>query len=479
MQPVHRLLLSAALIPCVAAILPHPATARQTTVTGSIATGYDQRDRTYDQNQTESSDDDQQKIFISPTIAIHSQGVYDMYSFQYTPSLNYDFNDSESTIDHHLALSAQRMLTSRWSLSLTDQYTLSDDPESSSTTIGGSQPDDSGEPTDTPSTDVLSRDQSGRRYWTNTAGIRTSYALFEKTHLGGGYTYSVLRNEEGSDGSSYDEYDKHSFSTNVSHAFNANWRSRLGLNYTRGLYDEPPPDSESLSSATPDLDQYGLSAGIDYVRSVQDFFPLQYTFSETQYDGDSRSDTQSHEWSIGWDHAFDAQTRFAIGGGPSYAKTQGMEGSWGYNAYLNFTKSYQHLTYSIQLNKQYETNNFSGTDESGLTDTYNALANLTYQYTKDLGLDFFGRYSKQSQIDPQGKYRDAVTGLIMETQTGDNTYDTDIYEAGVGLRYAFGRWYTAGLRYSYYVSDGQLDEDQYDEHRIILSVSASKELWRW
>jgi hypothetical protein len=160
-------------------------------------------------------------------------------------------------------------------------------------------------------------------------------------------------------------------------------------------------------------------------------------------------------------------------------KTQGLDGTWGYNAYLTFMKQYEHLAYSLQLDKRYETQNFSGTDESGLTDAYNASANLAYQYTEALGLNLFGRYTRESQIDPQGDYRDAVTGVLVESTTGDITYDKDIYQAGLGLNYAFARWYTAGVKYVYYVSDGQLDSDQYTDHRVLFTLSASKELWRW
>jgi hypothetical protein len=47
------------------------------------------------------------------------------------------------------------------------------------------------------------------------------------------------------------------------------------------------------------------------------------------------------------------------------------------------------------------------------------------------------------------------------------------------LKYDFARWYTAGVKYVYYVSDGQLDSDQYTDHRVLFTLSASKELWRW
>lgn len=480
MRPFYRLLLAAALAPGLGGLASHAAYARQTTVNGSIGTGFDMRDRTYNQGRSNTDTNDQQKLFISPTIAILSSGVHDAFSLQYTPSFNYDLDNHENWIGHSLSLTGQRKLTSRWLVSLSDQYAYTDDPDATTSSSANDQTDNGDGTGDSSNTqDTLSKDQSGRKYWTNAATIRSSYALYEKTSLGGGYTYSLLRNDQGSDGSNYNEYDKHAFFTNLTHGFNANWRSKLGLNYTRGLYDQPESTSAASSSTSSDLDEYGLTAGVDYVRSLQDYFPFQYNLSQTDYDSSSRRDSQAHEWAVGWNHALDPHTSFAIGGGPSYAVLQGLDGQWGYNAYFTLNKRYQHATCSLQLDKRYDTNNFSGTNDSGLTDTYNARANVRYQYTKDLGFDLFGRYSKQSQIDPQGEYRDAITGVVTETRTGDHTYDKDIYEGGLGLRYAFGRWYTAGLKYSYYVSDGELDSDQYDEHRVMLTLSATKELWRW
>lgn len=484
MRRVHWILFSATCIPGMIGGWAPQVDARQTIVNGSVSSGFDIRERNYDQNQRSNSNEgDQQKINISPTIQIRSLGIYDTFSFRYSPTASYDFVDDETSLDHALSISDQYKLSSRWTLTLSDDYTLSDDPEST-TSVENADSTSSGNDNGA-AADTLSRDQIGRKYWTNNASIRSSYALFEKTNLSGGYTYSVLRNDQGattntSTGSDYNEYDKHAFFTNLSHGFNAQWRSSLGLNYTRGLYDDQSSGASSPSaSSTPDLDQYGLSAGIDYVQSAQDFFPFKYNLAETQYDGETRRDTQSQEWSIGWDHFWDQQTHLSLGGGPSRAKTQGLDPQWGYNAYLTLSKQYQHASWSLQFDKKYETNNFSGTEDAGLTDTYNARANLTYRYTEDVSLDAFGRYSKQSQIDPQGQYQNALTGYTTETRTGDNTYDKDIYETGVGLRYAFGRWYTAGVRYSYLISDGQLDTDQYDEHRFMVTISAAKDLWRW
>ncbi len=393
-------------------------------------------------------------------------------SFQYSPGLSYEFKDGETDIDQFLNVKAQRNMSSKWLVTFADRYKYTDDSETYYTTAEGDQTSGADDGTETE--DTLSRDQTGRRYWTNAASIRTSYALYEHTMIDGGYTYSVLRNEQGSRGSDYDEYDKHAFSAGLQHDFNPNWRSSIGANVIRGLFDS----SSTSSSSNSDLYQYGLSTRIDYVHSNLDAFPFKYSLTTTDYDTSSRSGTTAHQWSLGWEHAMNQHTRVSIGGGPSYAVTEGLDGEWSYNAYLNFSQKFEHTSYSLQLTKEFETNNFSGTDESGLEDTYNARFNIAHQYTKALRGNMFARYSKQSQLDPQGIYRTA-TGITPQTTTGDNTYDKDIYEAGVGLNYAFNQWYSLGLRYSYYVSEGQLDSDQYDEHRVILSLDMSKELFRW
>ena len=205
MQVLQRSLLLGACVYTLVLPAAGPACARQTIVTGSAGTGYDFRDRTYKEAQADTGNEgDAQRIYIEPAVTVVSQGVYDTLNVHYAPQLGYDFVDNESNVNHQLNVSDERYLSQHWSLTLSDDFRRSDDPETSnslmSTTAAGSE--DTGGVTQ----DVLSNDRSGHRYWTNTAGLSTSYALFENTRLGGGYNYSVLRNETGSD--AYDEYDK-------------------------------------------------------------------------------------------------------------------------------------------------------------------------------------------------------------------------------------------------------------------------------
>ncbi|MCL2459037.1 MAG: hypothetical protein FWF31_09405 [Desulfobulbus sp.] len=455
-----------------------PALARETIVTGSVGTVVDYRERTYKNGDAGSfsSDDDRQKIGIQPEVQIVSKDVHDYLSLRYSPTLSYDFKIKDNEVDHQLDLQGERWLSQFWTVSVSDNYVRSDDPGTlTRDRTSGAFADSGGQtsPSDTPT--ELSRDLNGHKYWTNTASLRTNYALDKDSQIGGGYSYSVLRNDES--GAGYEDYDRHTFYTDLTHGFTQNWRANLGLNYTRGTYD----GGQSLGAnptATPDLDQYGLMVGIDFVRTPHDFYPFKYSLNESRYDGDTQPNNETHSWSLGWDHAFDSRTRMALGGGPSYSKVQGQDGSWGYNAYLSLMRTYQHAALSLDLSKIYAMNNFTGSSaDSGLTDTYSARANFSYSHTEHLAFNVYGGYRLESNFQPQGMYQTAAGGEA--GKTGDNSYDKNIYEAGIGCTYTFGRWYTAGLRYDYYVSSGDLDIDQYTDHQILFTLRASHELWRW
>lgn len=470
-----------------------PALARETTVKGAVSSGYDFRDRSYEQSRTGagSDDGDTRKLSIGPMITVSSRGVYDTLDVSYSPQVAYNFVTEDSNLDHQFTLNNVRSLASNWSLTLADSFVMTDDSGQSSSspspgTIAGGQIGQIGQGGIRPSTtDTLSRDLNGRRFWTNTASLRTDYAFSQETSLGSGYSYNVLRNESGGGDSgtgNYQEYDKHSLFAQLSHAFDPHWQSNLDLNYTRGIYDNTQDAvGQTTGGTTPDLNEYGGEIGLKYVDSTQDGFPFTYSLSQTKYDENTRRDSTSHQWSIGWEHFFDAQTKFSVGGGPSYAESEGLDGTWGYNAYATYSKQYQHATYAVLLGKRYETQNFTGTDNSGLTDTYSAEARMTYRYTQYLDFDLFGRYNLESNIDPQGQYRTVAVGggSGQETGTGDISYDTTTYELGAGVSYTFERWYTAGFRYVYFVSDGDLDSDRYTDHQVVLTLTASRDLWRW
>lgn len=450
-----------------------PALARETVVNGKIGTGLDYTERDYDNDSAADSNDegDKQQFGIYPAVTITSKSPRDTLSFNYAPVLKYDDISSETEVDHFLSLAGERFINQKWSVSLSDNFRFTDDFDPSTTglaTEASAVEDDQDSPEI--DTDELTRDEGRNRYWTNSFSASTNYAYAEDSNVTGGYTYAVLRND--SDNNSLDEYDKHALFARIGHAFSQSWRSLFGVDYTRGQFDE-----ETGSGTSSDLDQYGTDLGVTYKHSPQTSFPFSYRLSITDYDSSTRRDNYTHDFLIGWEHAFDSRTTIGVGGGPTYVDADGLDGEWDYNVYLNFSRSYEHGAFALQLEKTYDTQNFSGSDNSGLKDTFGATVTYSHQHTKNLYFDLMGRYRYESNVDPQG---DLLMGAgSEEDELSDITYDKDIYEAGVGLRYTFLRHYTAGLRYAYYVSDGERNNDQYSDHRVMLTVSANADLWRW
>ncbi len=477
--------------------------ARQTTVTGSVHTGLDYWERSYDEDTEEkdnSDDGDKKEIGIGPDITIVSEGIRDSVSFRYAPLLKYDDTEDETDIEHYLSLAAERMLNRKWSVSVSDDYRLSDDPYFSATefadissvstedsnsdeTSSDQNEADQTEPdTSRTHTDELSKDGGRSRYWTNNLSLQTQYSFAESTSLNFGYTFAVLRNDS-SDEDAYDEYDRHTLSANLSYAFSRKWTTRLGGDYTRGLYDDvlDPEDPEGLAMISDDLDSYGLDYRLAYEPSGTDLYPLDYNFVTTQYENENRRDTFAHNMSMGWEHAFDQRTQMRVGGGPSYAEAEDLDGEWGYNAYFDLSRSYEHAQISLSLDKRYDTQNFTGSTDAGLKDAFTAQLRYTQQVTQSLDANVYGRYRWESNLDPQDEYLETVdeNEVAVEDSTGDVVYDKNSYELGAGLNYAFLRYYSAGLKYAYYISDGDLSSDQYNDHRVMLTLTATKNLWRW
>ena len=57
-------------------------------------------------------------------------------------------------------------------------------------------------------------------------------------------------------------------------------------------------------------------------------------------------------------------------------------------------------------------------------------------------------------------------------------YTEKTWEAGVSVGYNFLRWYTVSVSYRYADYQSEYDQD-YDEHRVMLSLTATSEIFRW
>lgn len=484
------------------AACPGFSEARQTMVIGSVGVGYDFWDRSYDDEGDENlnvveDSGDRREWGFRPEIELRSLGIHDTLSLRYAPVLIYDDLFDTTDVDHYLYLAGERTLTKDWTISLANDFVLSSDPTRYGATffIPGriEAPEAVEEPAGfEPAPDEITQDLGRRRYWTNNLVLGTTYTYAQDSDVGFGYGFRVLRNETDEEEitAEYDEYDRHEFSGLWSYRYNPAWRSSLNLAYIKGVYDDvavdvppeliDPEDPSEVLFVSQDLEEYRADVGLDYARSANDIFPLLYRFRGTEYE-DVRRDTWAHEFSAGWDHAFDARTRLAIGAGPSYAEAEDLDGEWGYNAYLNFTRAYQYAEFRAGVSKGFITRNFTGSTDTGLTDLLEARLDLTYRFTPNLSSTIFGLYRDEEILNPQGQYFLSALGdrdPLTIDDIGDVTYKRDSYTLGASVSYTFWRWFVATLQYAYYEQDGDLMSDSYNDHRIAVLISASKELWR-
>ena len=321
------------------------------------------------------------------------------------------------------------------------------------------------------------------RYWTNNLVLQTTYTYAADSDLGLGYGYRVLRNESDENrDAQYDEYDRHDLFGLWSRRWNQAWRTKAAANYIPGRFEDREvavaPDTRTRVSQ--DLEEYHADLGIAYDRSSNDAIPLAYRYRGTDHEG-LRRDIWAHELAPGWEHAFDAHTRLVVSAGPSYVDAEDLEGEWDYNASAHFTKSFQHGELSLLLDKRYEPRNFTGGDDGGMTDLTEAGIDLTYRFSQALSATVFGLYRNEDILDPEGVYYLAALGgrnPLTEEKVGDVSYTRDSISGGASVDYSFWRWFVASARYIYYQQDGELDSDSFTDHRVMVLISASKELWR-
>ncbi|MDW7773320.1 MAG: hypothetical protein SCH71_10560 [Desulfobulbaceae bacterium] len=479
--------LSGAVILC-----PVISAARQTTVIGSLGLSYDFWDRSYDDGDenliVDQNEGDRSEWAAWPEIELRSEGIHDLLSLRYTPVLKYDNLNESTDVDHYLALAGERSLSRNWTVSMSDDFVMSDDPYRYETIFySPARIETPAEEEVQPARDLeapvneLTRNLGRRSYWTNNFALQTEYTYAQDSDIGVGYGYGVLRNRSDDEVVTveYDEYDRHEFSGLWSHRINPQWRTNLNAGYIEGLYDdrEDPDVPQNLSQ---DLQEYRADFQVAFDRSSTDSFPLRYGFRGIEYE-DLRQDIWAHQFTAGWDHAFDSRNRLKVGAGPSYINAEDLDGEWGYSAYMIFNRAYQHADFNARVNKRYEPQNFTGSEDTGLTDIVDAGLDLTYQFTKNLNTTVFALYRYEDILDPRGAYFLSALGQgdpQSEQEVSDITYSRDSYSTGASLNYTFWRWFVATARYVYYQQDGDLLQDSYTDHRIMFLISASKTLLR-
>ncbi len=450
-----------------------------------LSTSYDSQKREYD---VADRDDDYQRISINPNVQyIFSTSPFDTFEIRLAPSFKYDIEESETDWEYNdLLISFQKAINRNWNVNGSNSFLRTDDQDSTSNSSSDVTTQSSG--TDAPS---LSNDPGRSKYWRNNLQLGTDYTYQEGSLVHFGFGYNVLRND--SDSESYEDYDRYVINLRNEHQYNIAWRSIVDLSYIRGEYEETDVTTaqEFVDELAPDLgldltqddlsqdvNEYRLTASVENYSIRQNVISISYDYIGSKYDEVLRFDSDIHQGRVNWQRQYSEHLSSTLGAGPSYEKTEGLDANYGGNGIATIDYQMQRSSLNFQVEKRYDVENFSGTDERGFVDLWDTILVANYQLLRALTVDCRLSYTYEKREEPtlvDGGAATATVGNLFELEE----YDKNIYRAGLGLSYNFMKNYTAGINYTFTKQESDRIEDEYDDHRIVVTLSWQQEWLRW
>jgi hypothetical protein len=292
----------------------------------------------------------------------------------------------------------------------------------------------------------LSNTEGRRRYSDNEFSIGAEYEFARDSLLTLGYRY--FANDDRS--ANISEYYEHSPSVGLSYRFNQQWLASVTHEFTKGQYD-----------TANDLKENDTLFAVDYTLSPTDQLTASYEYDTTNFQGTSE-DIVDQTGELGWNHDLNANTRLTTTLSENYLAREynGDETETGLD--LGISRSLQKG--SITLGAGYL---------SGQQKRDGSWEDLRENWTLDGGITYNLRQ------DVTGTFNLAYEKRYLWPETGGKE-DFDDYEAGAALTYSFSRWFALTCRYTYNkLESSNSIVSGYDEHLLVVELSAAKELLRW
>lgn len=478
---------------CLAFLSPLVSSARENSLTGGMSISYDYNTRSEDKVaddpatpvdeslQNGNSDRDYRSITITPLVKYISRSERDSLELRAAPGLKYDIKESETNWDYDLYAGADRFFTRAWQMRLSDSYIRTDYSQTNFSSDRGVT-DSGGNPVTTGS-DELSPDLGRRRYWTNTLSLFSDYTYWEDSLFQVGVNYVALRNDDtGVNG--YDDYDRYTLSLLNEHRFTSIWKTITDLSFVRGEFDTADQpvvvdvngqDIQQNAQLSDDVKEYRATLTVENSSFAQNTLSLMYSYVGSRYDDEALNDGDIHQMRVTWKKDYSPHMYTVVGMGPSYQKTEGREADWGGNGTVEWNYVLEQGNLNFLLDKRYDVNNFSGNGDRGFVDTWETRFSFNQNLLESLGMNGFLSYIYENRKTPQAT-QDAT---VATDQALFEEFYRNRYSAGLGFSYSFMKFYSVDLNYIYTKLDSERTDEGYDDHRVYLTFSWNRELYRW
>ncbi len=427
---------------------PLSAEAAQQVLRSGVTLGHE-----YDSNIDRHSAEEQSEwtSSITPRLTYKRAELTNNFLIDYAPSVVYSYHTDNERIDQYLQARYDSSLTQKWLVYMQDTFVLDEDPYSDPVADEtNSQINDKDET-------IQVSDRRGRnRYWTNnfSTGSRLEYARQSFAKLG--YQYQVFDNKE----AAFADFVRHSPSMSILHRLNHQWDSQFDYRFIKGDFDEGEDLASNTHHQSRDLKTHASDLYLYYKLKPLTTVFGRYGYSQTKYD-ERPNDYYYHLISAGLNHQISPTLNLGLEGGMSLLQMDNLSDHDAVQLRIALIKAWERNSWSLSADSGLDEQQFSGTDDQGLSRFWAVRTTYHHNFIKDL------------------------TGLVSLSYR-DDTYleripesDEQRVQGDAMLTYSFAQWYQIALRYSYINQNADLEFNQYNDHRVLLEFSVIKDLLKW
>lgn len=408
--------------------IPRPSAARENLLSGSLALRQE-----YDSNIYLNDTDPQESWYtiLSPRFLIISRSQTGQLKANYDLAFKKNLTTGEKTLDYDVLLQGDTNFSSTWQAGVSDGFHLSDDPIYADQLI--------------PEADLgLSARRQRERFWINSASLHTDYQYAKNSTLTLGYNNRILVSENEQRG----DYIRHNPYLAVGYQLNHQWRTEWGYNYTRGEFQQED-DLETHSSSLRMIDQ----------ATPHDQLSAGYSFTQTRYLGPTPG-YRLHNLNGGWLRKLSQLTTLNLSAGLTLVDWQNRDDQKIANYSVELTRQLHRGQVTIGGQGGADQMQFDG-NQDGLSKYWQVQGASQYQLKKRLLANLAFSIRNNDYIDQPGASQERI------------------YQANCGLSYPFFHWYEVALNYLYRKSDGDAQDDRYQDHRLFLELKVAKDLLKW
>lgn len=389
------------------------------------------------------TNDDEEEDFITGAgvgFTLETAGKHNTLTLDYDPKYQYfSQNDDLSFWEQKASLAWEWQLARHTNFKIQDRFTYTEDPffvtDVIITEFKGIKKFDF----------TVRKDR--RAYTSNTASATLTHETQGKNTVELDYLYSILKNDD----EEIEDNERHSPSMEINYKMSPHNALTFLAGYTLGDFEE-----------SEDFDR--IEGNLKWTRNFAPHWEgyLEYDHTYLDYDRD-KTGYNVYNPMMGIVTTLGKQTELTLAGGYFYQDKGAGGDESGPAGELELEHRFERGTASV-FGSYGSDESYFGTENLGLSLSYDAGLRFSYQLFQDFAVELSGRYRRD-------EYKDLEEPRIDDT-----------YRGGCSLIYnpTSLRWLFVNLSYLYYSLDSTDDEKIYANNRVILQFTLiPKQPWKW